>query len=103
MSNPMRYVKDLEAAGFLRNLAEAQVQMVLDAIGGDLVTKSDFAVFQERIDNRFVQFQQQTQSQIQQIHGQIRESEFRLTTRLGVVMVGTVSIGVAVLAWLIRV
>lgn len=32
MSNPMKYIKDLEAAGFQRNQAEAQVQMVLDAI-----------------------------------------------------------------------
>lgn len=29
MSNPMKYIKDLEAAGFMRNQAEAQVQMVL--------------------------------------------------------------------------
>jgi hypothetical protein len=54
MSNPMKYIKDLEAAGFQRNQAEAQVQMVLDAIEGDLVTKSDFAIFREYIDGRFV-------------------------------------------------
>ena len=45
MSNAMKYIKDLEAAGFERTQAEAQVQMVLDAIEGDLVTKNDFAVF----------------------------------------------------------
>ncbi|MGE0763330.1 MAG: hypothetical protein AB7N80_08630 [Bdellovibrionales bacterium] len=91
MSNPMRYIRDLEAAGFQRNQAEAQVQMVLDAIEGDLVTKSDFAVFQERIDNRFIQ----TQSQI-------KESEFRVTTRLGLLTVSAVSIAVAILTWLIK-
>ena len=32
MSNPMKYIKDLEAVGFQREQAEAQVQMVLDAI-----------------------------------------------------------------------
>ena len=47
MSNPMKYIRDLEAAGFQRNQAEAQVQMVLDAIEGDRVTKSEFAVFKE--------------------------------------------------------
>ena len=57
MSNPMRYIKDLEAAGFQRNQAEAQVQMVLDAIEGDLVTKSDFAVFKEHIDGRFAKIE----------------------------------------------
>lgn len=53
MSNPMKYIRALEAVGFQRNQAEAQVQMVLDAIEGDLVTKSDFAVFKEHIDRRF--------------------------------------------------
>jgi len=42
MSNALRYIKDLEAAGFQRSQAEAQVQMVLDVIEGELVTKSDF-------------------------------------------------------------
>jgi hypothetical protein len=88
----MKYIKDLEAAGFERNQAEAQVQMVLDALEGDLVTKSDFALFQERLDNRFGQIQ-----------NQIKESEFRLTTRLGFLLVSTVSIAVAVLTWLIKI
>jgi hypothetical protein len=30
----MKYIKDLEAVGLERNQAEAQVQMVLDAIEG---------------------------------------------------------------------
>ena len=55
MSNAMKYIRDLEAAGFARNQAEAQVQMVLDAIEGDLVTKSDLAVFKEQMDSRFNQ------------------------------------------------
>lgn len=96
MSNPMKYIKDLEAAGFARNQAEAQVQMVLDALEGDLVTKSEFAVFQERIDNRF-----------REVHQQIvlvaKESELRLLTRLGVITVSSISIAVAVLTWLIKV
>ena len=96
MSNPMKYIKDLEAAGFMRNQAEAQVQMVLDAIEGDLVTKSDFAVFQERIENRFSQAQHHIQNQI-------KESELRLITRIGFLTVSTVSIAVAVLNWLIKI
>jgi hypothetical protein len=110
MSNPMKYIKDLEAAGFMRNQAEAQVQMVLDALEGDLVTKSDFAVFEERIENRFERIDNRferieyrfTQSQ-QYIQSQIKESEFRLITRLGFLTVSTVSIAVAVLTWLIKI
>lgn len=98
MGNPMKYIKDLEAAGFQRVQAEAQVQMVLDALEGDLVTKSDFAVFQERLENRFAQID----NRFEHVQSQIKESEFRLTTRLGVITVSAVSIAVAVLTWLIK-
>ena len=36
--------KNLEAAGFERIQAEAQVQMVLDALEGELATKADFTL-----------------------------------------------------------
>lgn len=136
MSNPMKYIKALEAAGFDRNQAEAQVQMVLDALEGDLVTKSDFAVFQERTDNRLTQFEQRMDARFAQERAytdarfnhvdarfakleeridlvkvtlrtelQIlrKELEYNLTTRLGAMVLGTVSVAVAILAWLIKV
>lgn len=117
MSNPMKYIKDLEAVGFERTQAEAQVQMVLDAIEGDLVTKSDFAVFQERHENKLAQHQQATSSQLTQLEqsfenkltqlqlnmvAQIKESEFRTATRLGFITVSSLTIAVAVLTWLIK-
>ena len=103
MSNAMKYIKDLEAAGFGRSQAEAQVQMVLDAIEGDLVTKNDFAVFKEHVDNRFSQMQGQMDRRFSEVGFQIKESEFRTVTRLGVLLVGSLSIAVAVLTWLIKV
>ncbi len=96
MSNAMKYIRDLEAAGFDRNQAEAQVQMVLDAIEGDLVTKADFAVFKEQVDNRLALHEQK-------IDKQFIESEFRLLTRLGFLIVSTSSVSVAVLTWLIKI
>lgn len=89
MSNPMKYIKDLEAAGFQRNQAEAQVQMVLDAIEGDLMTKSDFAVFREHIDRRFAE-----------VNHCFNEVELRLVVKLGFITVTTTSIAVAVLTCL---
>ncbi len=85
MSNPMKYIKDLEAAGFERQQAEAQVQMVLDVLEGDLVTKSDFQFFKQHVDHKF------------------KEVELGLTIKLGFITVSTVSIAVAVLTWLIKV
>lgn len=85
MSNQIKYIRDLEAAGFERKQAEAQVQMVLDALEGDLVTKADFALFQEQNKN------------------QLSQLEYRIVTRLGFMMISTVSIAVAVLTWLIKI
>ena len=118
MSNAMKYIKNLEAVGFERSQAEAQVQMVLDAIEGDLVTKADFAVFKEQIENRFAYFEQRYEGQFshlsQKIENQVYqlesrfdkkllESEFRTTTRLGFLFVSSLSIAVAVLAWIIKI
>jgi excinuclease UvrABC ATPase subunit len=89
MSNAMKYIKSLEAAGFERKQAEAQVQMVLDAIEADLATKSDLTIFQERIEGRFER--------------RLLESEFRITTRLGFLVISTTTIAVAVLTWLIKI
>lgn len=112
MSNPMKYIKDLEAAGFKRAQAEAPVQLVLDAIEGDLVTKSDFAIFQERLDNRFLKIDarfaqvearfEQVDARFEQMESKIRESELRLTTRLGFIAVSCTTVGIAVLTWLIK-
>jgi hypothetical protein len=85
MSNAMKYIRDLEAAGFKREQAEAQVQMVLDAIEEDLATKHDIELMKERIDTRFKEF------------------ELRVITRVGFITVSTVTLAVAFLAWLIRV
>ena len=106
MSNPMKYIRDLEAAGFKRDQAEAQVQMVLDAIEGDLVTKNDLAVFQERMDNRSMQVQTELENRMAQLEVRTArrfvEHEFRIVTRLGFLMVSTTTIAVAVLTWLIK-
>lgn len=99
MSNPMKYIKELEAVGFKRNQAEAQVQVMLDAIEGELVTKTDLLEFQQKIDNRFAQ----VDNKFLQIELRIKESEFRLLTKLGGLMVGGGTIAVAALAWLIKI
>lgn len=114
MSNPMRYIKQLEAVGFQRNQAEAQVQMVLDAIEGDLATKNDITILkselsiqQERSENRLHQFEERIENRLHQFEERIErrflETEFRLITRLGLLTVSSTSIGVAVLTWLIKI
>ena len=110
MSNPTKYIKDLEATGFQRNQAEAQVQFVLDMLEGDLVTKSEFAIYQEKLENRFAKIDRrfdQIDDRFEQleknVQNQIKESEFRTLTRLGLLNVSTITIAVAILTWLIKV
>ena len=92
MSNPMKYIRDLEAAGFQRHQAEAQVQMVLDAIEGDLVTKSDLAVLQEHLDRNFAE-----------VEHRFREIELRLVVKLGLIVLSVATIGIPILTWLIKI
>lgn len=92
MSNPMKYIRDLEAAGFERNQAEAQVQMVLDAIEGDLVTKSDLAIFKEHTDKRFAE-----------MNHRFSEFELRLVVKLGFIAIACSILAVAILSWIIKI
>ncbi|MEK6554887.1 MAG: hypothetical protein AABZ31_06595 [Bdellovibrionota bacterium] len=114
MSNAMKYIRDLEAVGFERNQAEAQVQMVLDALEGDLATKSDFAVLTEQIKSLMAQHMSQHEMRMNQrfsdvdqkfsgIDQRFAEFELRILTRLGFLYVSTTSIAVAVLTWLIKI
>ena len=121
MSNAMKYIRALEAAGFERVQAEAQVQMVLDAIEGDLVTKADFAIFKEQIENRFSHFEKYFENkfdskfeyqeqkirhlferQEQRFDNKLIEAELRISTRMGVLFVSSLSVAVALLAWIIK-
>lgn len=125
MSNPMMYIKKLEAAGFERAQAEAQVQMVLDALEGDLATKADIQILESNLNSKtlnlksdlksefrndigllkteLAEFKNQVEQRFLKIEGQIRETELRLITRMGFMMATITSIAVAFLAWLIRV
>lgn len=91
MSNALKYIKSLEAAGFARAQAEVQVQMVLDILEGDLVTKSDLSVLQETMNARFAG-----------VDTRLAELELRLTTRIGLAIVTSSTILLSVLGYLIK-
>lgn len=99
MSNPMKYIKVLEAAGFDRSQAEAQVQVMMEAMESDLLTRSEFKIFEQSLANRFSDIDHRFEN----IDYRFKELELRLVVRLGLINVSTVSIAVAVLAWLIKI
>ena len=88
--------------------------MVLDAIEGDLATKNDLALLQEKLDGRMSQFEGRIETRVAQFDSRLTqfeernerrfvEMEFRIVTRLGLLMVSTTSIAVAILTWLIKI
>lgn len=127
MSNALKYIKSLEAAGFAREQAEAQVQMVLDILEGDLVTKSDLSVLQETmnarfagvaarfvelqetmnarfagVDSRFVELDSRMDKRFAIVDTRLAELELRLTTRIGLAIVTSSTILLSVLGYLIK-
>lgn len=53
MFNTLRYTKSLEAVGFPREQAEAQVQIIAEIIEGDVATKQDLKNLETRLDSKF--------------------------------------------------
>jgi hypothetical protein len=82
--NALKYIKSLEEVGFRRDQAEAQVQILIDAIEGELVTKGDLGNLKQEIAHQFTQF------------------EYRIVTKLGVIVVTTTSLAVALMSWLLK-
>ena len=82
MFNALKYIKNLEDVGFRRDQAEAQVQILIDAVEGELVRKSDLENLKQQIDHRFTQF------------------EYRIITKISIIMGTMLTLFVAVLNWL---
>jgi hypothetical protein len=75
--NAIQYIKELEEIGF--------VQFVLAVIEGTLTTKTDLYSLEQRIDHRFTQM------------------EYRIVTKLGILVVATTTLAIALVSWIMRV
>lgn len=84
MFNALKYIKSLEEAGVNREQAEAHVQILIDAVEGELVQKKDLDGLKQSIDHQFTQF------------------EYRIVTKLGVIVVTTTSMAVALITWVMK-
>jgi hypothetical protein len=76
MFDSLRYAKQLEDAGFTRNQAETQIQIMTEIIYTTLATKQDLRDVRT------------------ELKSEIRESEYRLTIKLGTIV--SIAIGAAV-------
>jgi hypothetical protein len=53
MFNALKYTKQLEQAGFSREQAETQLQIIGEVLEDDLVTKQDLKLLETKVDNGF--------------------------------------------------
>ncbi len=51
MFNAFKYTKQLEEAGFTRDQAEIQLQVISEIVEGDLATKQDLSTSVERLEH----------------------------------------------------
>lgn len=120
MFNALKYIKNLEAVGFRREQAEAQVQLVLEAIEDEVATRSDMAELRSdfsalRGDLRkdmaelradMSQFKGEIRAEISEFKGEIRAEISELKTdivfKLGATTVACTTLMTAVLGFLIK-
>lgn len=76
MIDTLKYSKKLEAAGFSRQQAEVQIEMMNDFTQNSFATKQDLKDLEQRIDSRFVR-----------LETELSRMGDRLTIRLGGMMI----------------
>ncbi len=74
MFNAFKYTKQLEEAGFSREQAEIQLQIITEIVEGDLATKQDLNTSVERLEHKMLQM------------------EYRLIIKIGTII--TIALGV---------
>jgi hypothetical protein len=84
MFNALRYTEEMERAGFTKSQAETSVKLLIDVMNENFATKSDILMLK---------------SDLQSVESSIRELEYRLTIKLGSMLV----IGLGVIATVMRI
>lgn len=124
MFDTLTFVKELEAGGFDRNLAETQVKVFAKMISANIATKKDLEVLELRTNNRFDKLEAEMASEfaavrsemdvgfaaldskltreISRVDGRITSLEHRLTIKLGSMIAASSVLIVGALTILIK-
>jgi hypothetical protein len=113
MFNALKYTHQLEAVGIPREQAEAQVQLVLDAIETEVATKSDISglradigEFKSDMKADIVKFKSEMKADIAEFKSEMKTEFAELKThfvlKLGATVVGSITIATAVIGFLIK-
>jgi len=121
MFNAFKFTKQLEEAGFSREQAEAQLQVIAEVVEGDLVTKQDlknsenglwtkidarFEQVNARVDARFNHVDErlhQVDLRLNNFENKLQRLEYRLTIKIGTLfIVGFTTMASIMKFWLIH-
>ena len=101
MFNALKYIKSLEAVGFLREQAEAQVQLVMDAMKDELATKADIAEIRSDFATLRSEFSE-LKGNFSDLRGEFSEFKVEIILRLGGLMVACTTAATGILGFLIK-
>jgi len=87
MADTLVYFKKLEAAGFSRKQAEAQVEMVTDYYNQNVATKTDLLQLEMKLSKEIQLLREEVRDDVRGLKHDMRELESRITIRLGGMMI----------------
>lgn len=103
MNNSLKYVRLLESSGVTREQAETHIQIITEFLEGDLVTKQDLKILENRVDLRFEKVEarfesldKKIESTIERFEHKLLESEYRMTIKLGSIVTVVVAASTAI-------
>ena len=94
----LEFVKRLRAANFSEAQAEAMVEAIAAVVTEQLATKADLLEWRRDIEVKIEALRRDLEGQIEVLRREIKESEYRLTIRLG----GMLAAAIAVVAALVK-
>jgi uncharacterized protein YdcH (DUF465 family) len=86
MFNALKYSQELEQAGFTREEAEVSVKILIEVMNDNFATKADLFATKNELKAEIDRLENRMQSGFSEIKSEMRELEYKLTIKLGVML-----------------
>ncbi|MGE3973909.1 MAG: hypothetical protein AB7F59_05210 [Bdellovibrionales bacterium] len=105
MFNAFKYSKQLEEAGFSREQAEIQLQVITEIVEGELATKQDLKILETGLKQELESFRKDITTsfeiKISSVENKIQQVEYRMIIKLGsLLIVGFTTIATLMKIWI---
>lgn len=102
MFNALKYIHNLEAAGFQRDQAEAQVQLVIDAFNDEVATRSDMAELRSEMVEMKAELKTELKTEIALIRTDMAKLKGELILQLGGITVASVTLATTIIGFMLK-